>query len=186
MGSTPHRQACDSGLVPRGTVSSRKRAGADPQVALGAGRMDEVRPLRVRAARWYSLRVRRSGVPPVAGQVDGRLSGEPPHMSKTNSFFGPPPFLCASTLGRTRERRNGLTGGRTKALNTTGGGWVSPMTAEVKALPGEGISCWCHDERPDQPFTPEETTPSTNCFWRTTYRISGTRKVTVAPAITRP
>src|SRR5699024_960522 len=68
-------------------------------VALGAGRLYEVRPLRVRAARWDSLHVRRSDGPPVAGQVEGRLSGEPPHKSKTNSFFGPPPFLCASTVG---------------------------------------------------------------------------------------
>src|SRR5699024_12562262 len=92
-GSTPHRQAGDS------AGSSRNQAGADPQVALGAGRMDEVRPLRVRAARWDSLHVRRSDGPPMAGQVEGRLSGEPPHKSKTNSFFGPPPFLCASTVG---------------------------------------------------------------------------------------
>src|SRR5699024_12468230 len=93
MGSTPHRQAGD------GAGSSRNRAGADPQVALGAGRMDEVRPLRVRAARWDSLHVRRSYGPPGAGPVEGRPSGEPPHKSKTKSFFGPPPFLCAPTLG---------------------------------------------------------------------------------------
>src|SRR5690625_6426726 len=84
MGSTPQRPAG------AGAGSSWNRAGAGPQVALGAGRMDAVRPLRVRAARWDSLHVRRSDGPPMAGQVEGRLSGEPPHKSKTNSFFGPP------------------------------------------------------------------------------------------------
>ena len=51
--------------------AASQRAGEDPQVARCAGRMDEIRPLGVPAARWYSLRVR----------MNGRLSGEPPHRS---------------------------------------------------------------------------------------------------------
>src|SRR5699024_2957811 len=74
------------------------RAGEDPQVARCAGRRDEIRPLGVPAARWYSLRVRRNG----------RLSGEPPHMSDKKSLLGSPPSLCASTVGAAEARGNGF------------------------------------------------------------------------------
>src|SRR5699024_166424 len=92
-GSTPHRQADD------GAGSSRDGPEPDPHDAVGAGGRGEVRPRRVRAAGGVALHVRRSDGAPMAGQVEGRFSGEPPHKSKPNSFFGPPPFLCASTVG---------------------------------------------------------------------------------------
>src|SRR5699024_2937498 len=74
------------------------RAGKNPQVARCAGRKDEIRPLGVPAARWYSLRVR----------MNGRLSGEPPHMSDQKSLLGSPPSLCASTVGAGVRWGNGL------------------------------------------------------------------------------
>src|SRR5699024_6014882 len=80
---TGRRSSCSQG------IGRRVRAGEGPQVARCAGRKDEVRPLGVPAARWYSLRIR----------MNGRLSGEPPHMSDKKSLLGSPPSLCASTVG---------------------------------------------------------------------------------------
>src|SRR5699024_5584591 len=89
---TARRSSCSQG------IGRRARAGEDPQVARCAGRKDEVRPLGVPAARWYSLRVR----------GNGRLSGEPPHMSSKKSLLGSPPSLCASTVGAGAVLGNGI------------------------------------------------------------------------------
>lgn len=39
-------------------------------------------------------------VAPSASRTPWRLSGRPPHKSCRNTSVGPPPFLCASTVGR--------------------------------------------------------------------------------------